>query len=214
MPISGLDADRECSHPRRPRRQNYLGDAYFYSYKKDEKAAFWYTKAAEQGLPEAQAMLGRTPRNIHAYHPLRNGVIADYDVTEAMISAFINKAAERKYPWQPKPASSCASPAVQRRSRSARCSRRPSRQAHVRHTSSKSPWLLRWVPICPLPNPRVRWSSISAAERRILRSSPWVASRFQNRLKSPAISSTRDIIRYPAPASANIVIGRKRPPRA
>lgn len=38
--------------------QNYLGDAYFYSYKKDEKAAFWYTKAAEQGLPEAQAMLG------------------------------------------------------------------------------------------------------------------------------------------------------------
>lgn len=26
--------------------------------KKDEKAAFWYTKAAEQGLPEAQAMLG------------------------------------------------------------------------------------------------------------------------------------------------------------
>ncbi len=38
--------------------QNYLGDAYFYSYKKDEKAVFWYTKAAEQGLPEAQAMLG------------------------------------------------------------------------------------------------------------------------------------------------------------
>lgn len=27
--------------------QNYLSDAYFYSYKKDEKAAFWYTKAAE-----------------------------------------------------------------------------------------------------------------------------------------------------------------------
>ena len=24
---------------------NYLGDAYLYSYKKDEKAAFWYTKA-------------------------------------------------------------------------------------------------------------------------------------------------------------------------
>lgn len=38
--------------------QNYLGDAYFYSYKKDEKAAFWYTKAAEQGVPEARAMLG------------------------------------------------------------------------------------------------------------------------------------------------------------
>ena len=36
-------------------------------------------------------------------NPLKDGVIADYDVTEAMISAFINKAAERKYPWQPKP---------------------------------------------------------------------------------------------------------------
>ena len=31
---------------------------------------------------EAQAMIGRTPRNIHAYHPLRSGVIADYDATE------------------------------------------------------------------------------------------------------------------------------------
>ena len=41
---------------------------------------------------EAQAMLGRTPRNIHAYHPLRNGVIADYDATEYMLRYFIRKA--------------------------------------------------------------------------------------------------------------------------
>ena len=41
---------------------------------------------------EAQAMLGRTPRNIHAYHPLRNGVIADYDATEYMLRYFIGKA--------------------------------------------------------------------------------------------------------------------------
>ena len=52
---------------------------------------------------EAKRMLGRTPGNIVAVRPLKDGVIADYDVTEAMISAFINKAAERKYPWQPKP---------------------------------------------------------------------------------------------------------------
>ena len=31
---------------------------------------------------EAQAMLGRTPQHIHAYHPLSRGVIADYDATE------------------------------------------------------------------------------------------------------------------------------------
>ena len=51
--------------------QNYLGDAYFYSYKKDEKAAFWYTKAAEQGLPEALAMLGML-------YLLGRGVTRDY----------------------------------------------------------------------------------------------------------------------------------------
>ena len=82
--------------------QNYLGDAYFYSYKKDEKAAFWYTKAAEQGLPEAQAMLGRTPRNIHAYHPLRNGVIADYDATEYMLRYFIRKAIGKALIFKPR----------------------------------------------------------------------------------------------------------------
>ena len=52
---------------------------------------------------EAKNMINHTPEAFSAEHPLKDGVIADYDVTEAMISAFINKAAERKYPWQPKP---------------------------------------------------------------------------------------------------------------
>ena len=52
---------------------------------------------------EAKNMINHTPDAFSAEHPLKDGVIADYDVTEAMISAFINKAAERKYPWQPKP---------------------------------------------------------------------------------------------------------------
>ena len=33
---------------------------------------------------EAKAMIGKTPDNIIAYRPLRDGVIADYRVTEAM----------------------------------------------------------------------------------------------------------------------------------
>ncbi len=41
---------------------------------------------------EAKKMLGRTPENIIASHPLKDGVIADYRVTEAMIRYFINKA--------------------------------------------------------------------------------------------------------------------------
>lgn len=40
---------------------------------------------------EAKAMLGRTPGNITASRPMRDGVIADYVVTEAMLSYFIDK---------------------------------------------------------------------------------------------------------------------------
>ncbi|MDF0726558.1 rod shape-determining protein [Cytobacillus sp. S13-E01] len=40
---------------------------------------------------EARRMVGRTPGNIVAIRPLKDGVIADFDVTEAMLKHFINK---------------------------------------------------------------------------------------------------------------------------
>ncbi len=40
---------------------------------------------------EAQSMLGRTPGNIVAIRPLRDGVISDYDMTEKMLREFIHK---------------------------------------------------------------------------------------------------------------------------
>ena len=40
---------------------------------------------------EARRMVGRTPGNIIATRPLKDGVIADFDVTEAMLKHFINK---------------------------------------------------------------------------------------------------------------------------
>ena len=40
---------------------------------------------------DAQAMLGRTPGNIVAMRPLREGVISDYDMTERMLKEFIKK---------------------------------------------------------------------------------------------------------------------------
>ncbi len=40
---------------------------------------------------EAKNMVGRTPESIIAYRPLKDGVIADYKVTEAMIRYFVNK---------------------------------------------------------------------------------------------------------------------------
>src|SRR5258706_15689920 len=41
---------------------------------------------------EAKAMLGRTPENIMAIRPLKDGGIADFDVTERMLQYFIETA--------------------------------------------------------------------------------------------------------------------------
>ena len=44
---------------------------------------------------EARLMLGRTPGNIHAQKPMRDGVIADYVITEYMLKHFIDKVCGR-----------------------------------------------------------------------------------------------------------------------
>ena len=41
---------------------------------------------------EAKDMIGRTPGNIVAIRPMKDGVIADFDTTQAMLKYFINKA--------------------------------------------------------------------------------------------------------------------------
>lgn len=46
---------------------------------------------------EAQQMLGRTPGNIVAIRPLREGVISDFDMTERMLKEFIRKAAPFRF---------------------------------------------------------------------------------------------------------------------
>lgn len=45
---------------------------------------------------EAKEMLGRTPGNIEAIRPLRDGVIADFEITEAMLRYFITRAHNRR----------------------------------------------------------------------------------------------------------------------
>jgi len=45
---------------------------------------------------EAKQMIGRTPGNIVAIRPMKDGVIADFDVTQAMIKYFIGKALGKK----------------------------------------------------------------------------------------------------------------------
>lgn len=50
---------------------------------------------------EAKEMIGRTPDDIIAYRPMRDGVIADYRVTEAMLRYFIDKALGSFNLWKP-----------------------------------------------------------------------------------------------------------------
>ncbi|PIU41617.1 MAG: rod shape-determining protein [Candidatus Omnitrophica bacterium CG07_land_8_20_14_0_80_42_15] len=51
---------------------------------------------------EAKRMLGRTPGNIIAIRPMRHGVIADFEVTEAMLRYFIKKVHNRKVLVRPR----------------------------------------------------------------------------------------------------------------
>ena len=51
---------------------------------------------------DAQAMLGRTPGNIVAIRPLREGVISDYDMTERMLKEFIRKISGGSFFFKPR----------------------------------------------------------------------------------------------------------------
>lgn len=52
------------------------------------------TDAVKAVGAEAKQMIGRTPGSIHAVRPLKDGVIADFEITEAMLRHFIHKAAK------------------------------------------------------------------------------------------------------------------------
>jgi rod shape-determining protein MreB and related proteins len=60
------------------------------------------TKSIEAVGVEAKRMLGRTPGNIVAIRPLKDGVIADFTVTEKMLQHFIRKAHASRY-FRPSP---------------------------------------------------------------------------------------------------------------
>jgi len=50
----------------------------------------------------AKAMIGRTPGHIIAVRPLRDGVIADFDITQKMLKAFIRRATKNGYFFRPR----------------------------------------------------------------------------------------------------------------
>lgn len=50
---------------------------------------------------EAKEMIGRTPDTIRVYRPLREGVIADYRVTQAMLRHYLKETTKKFWPFKP-----------------------------------------------------------------------------------------------------------------
>src|SRR5881409_2826473 len=79
---------------------------------------------------EAKEMLGRTPGNIIAIRPMKDGVIADFEHTEKMLDYFIKKAHNRHFGVQSRIEQSETAPTARRRQRSISSSKRwPPRSA-------------------------------------------------------------------------------------
>ena len=68
--------------------------------------AIRYDKQGQESIlavgQEAKEMVGKTPGNIRAIRPMKDGVIADFEVTEMMIRYFIEKAHQRKRFFSPR----------------------------------------------------------------------------------------------------------------
>ena len=88
-----------------------LGTANILIYVKDrgitirEPSVVAISKGTSQVLAvgeEAKRMLGRTPGSIEAIRPMKAGVIADFEVTEAMLRYFIQKAQNRRWAVRPR----------------------------------------------------------------------------------------------------------------
>ena len=127
---------------------------------------------------DAQAMLGRTPGNIVAIRPLREGVISDYEVTERMLKEFIHKVMGFQF-FKPRIIICVPSGITEVEERAVidagiqAGARRPSAQASTS------------------PSPTVTSSSTLAAAQAILRSSPSPAWSKARPSRSRATSSTR-----------------------
>ncbi len=103
---------------------------------------------------EAKDMVGRTPANIVAVRPLRDGVISEFEITEAMIRHFIKKVHERSFFPIPKPRVVIGIPSgvteVEKRAV------HDASPALARLTLSRNQWQLPLALVCQSPS---RWAA-------------------------------------------------------
>ena len=100
---------------------------------------------------EAKDMLGRTPNDIVAIKPLRDGVIADFEVTERMLNAFIRKAHRRNRLVHPRIVIGVPSETT-RKSRSGRSSILPTAPKRAKCFWLSKRWWRRSAPGSPSAN--------------------------------------------------------------
>lgn len=115
---------------------------------------------------EAQAMLGRTPGNIIAIRPLREGVISDYDMTERMLREFIHKVAGVSF-FKPRVIICVPSGITEVEERAVIDA--GIQAAPGRSTSLKSRWPRPSAPASTSPSPTATWWWTSAAAPRTSR---------------------------------------------
>jgi len=123
---------------------------------------------------EAKEMVGRTPAHIVAIRPLRDGVISEFEITEAMLDYFIKKAHQSKLIPIPRPRVVVGIPSgvteVEKRAVYDATISAGAREL----TSSKSRWRRRWEQGCPSRRRAAAWWLMSAAARARWRYSLWV----------------------------------------
>ena len=88
---------------------------------------------------EAKAVIGRAPGSIVAVRPLKDGVIADFDITAAMLQSFIRQACGSTLLARPRVVI-CVP-----------CVRQPPRRARGRSRSLRNRWLPPSAAACPPP---------------------------------------------------------------
>ena len=116
---------------------------------------------------EAKEMLGRTPTKIRVIKPLRDGVIADFRVTEKMLAYFIQKAHQRRTLVHPRVIISVPSEITQVERRAVTDSAYRAKAAEV-HLVEQAMMAAIGAGL-PLLNLREVWSSISAVAQLTLR---------------------------------------------
>jgi rod shape-determining protein MreB len=119
---------------------------------------------------EAKEMLGRTPRNVVAIKPMKDGVIADFKVTEKMLTYFIRKAHNRRVLVHPRIVIGVRSEITPVERRAVQDS--AYRDERARCTWSSRPWPRPSAQGSPLRNLWATWWWISAAAPPTSPSSP------------------------------------------